>query len=89
MDTPIWQLTVGEFMELQKASNSNKHTEPEGKHERKFVYGISGLAELLGCSNTTAQKVKNSGRIDRAYTQVGRQIIFDSDMVIELLNRKL
>ncbi len=91
LDTPIWQLTVGEFIELQKKNAINiSNAEPAGIPKRNLVYGISGLAKLLNCSNATAQKVKNSGRIDKAYTQVGRQIVFDADQVIDLLksNRK-
>jgi excisionase family DNA binding protein len=50
----------------------------------KHIYGISGLARLLGCSNPTAQKIKNSGKIP--FVQVGRKIIFNEDKVIEALS---
>jgi excisionase family DNA binding protein len=55
---------------------------------RNYIYGIAGLAGLLGCSNLTAQKIKNSGNIP--FVQVGRKIIFDEDKVMEALsqNRK-
>ena len=63
LDTPIWQLTVGEFIELQKRNVINiSNVEPIGIPKRNLVYGISGLAKLLNCSNATAQKVKN--RVD-------------------------
>lgn len=88
LDTPIWQLTVGEFIELQKKNVINiSNVEHIGFPQRNLVYGISGLAKLLNCSNATAQKVKNSGKIDKAYTQVGRQIVFDADLVIDLLKK--
>lgn len=55
---------------------------------KERVYGISGLAELLGCSRTVAQTIKSSGAIDDAVTQVGRQIIIDAEHCLELLKNK-
>lgn len=89
LNTPIWQLTVGEFIELQQKTAIDKpKPEPALIRKKNFVYGIAGLAELLNCSKTTAQKIKNSGLIDKAITQVGKKIVFDPDMVINLLNGK-
>lgn len=91
LNTPIWQLTVAEFIELQnrvllslpKAEENN-----DEKDERRFVYGLAGLADLLGCSTVTAQKIKNSGKIDQAIFQYGRKIIVDADKALSLLGRK-
>ena len=58
------------------------------KEERHFVYGLSGLARLFGCSLPTANRIKQSGKIDRAITQVGRKIIVDADLALELAGRK-
>lgn len=55
---------------------------PVGK---KYVYGISGIRELFGCSAATAQKYKN-GKIKSACTQIGRKIIVDVDKAIQLAN---
>jgi hypothetical protein len=52
---------------------------------RKLVYGIAGLAELIGCSVPTAQKLKNSGKI--SFIQQGRKIIFDADRVLAELEK--
>lgn len=56
---------------------------PEYKGKR-YVYGISGIAELFGCSIPTANRIKKSGVIDKAITQVGRKIVVDAEMAIEL-----
>lgn len=89
LDTPLWQLTVGEFLELQeRAMKPLRETEEkpaQGGGEKRLVYGIRGLARLLDCSHTTAQKVKNSGVIDRAVTQFGRKLIIDADLAISLM----
>lgn len=90
LNTPIWQLTVGEFLELQeRALQTTVKEEPKkAAPEKRLVYGLTGLAELVGCSRVTAQKIKNSGRIDKAITQVGRKIVINADLAMELLNRK-
>ena len=55
------------------------------KPDRKYVYGIQGLADLLHCSRLTAQRIKNSGKIDDATIQFERTVIFDADKVMESL----
>ena len=77
---PLWQLTVGEFVDIIR--EHVPQTEP--KKEKKYVYGIEGIAEIFNCSRATAQRIKNSGRIDKAISQVGRKIMVDVDRVIEL-----
>ena len=46
----------------------------------------SGLADVFGCSVTTAQRIKSSGKIDRAITQTGRTIVIDAELALELAN---
>lgn len=54
--------------------------------EEKEVYGIEGIAKLLGnCSKSKAQMVKNSGVIDAAITQNGRKITTDVKLAKKLL----
>lgn len=85
--TPIWQLTVGEFKDLIRTTAVNQPTvvKPE---PGEFVYGISGLANLLKVSKTTAQKIKSSGILDPAITQVGRQTIIDRNKVLTILQKQ-
>ncbi|MFI3294042.1 MAG: DUF3853 family protein, partial [Rikenellaceae bacterium] len=43
---------------------------------------------LFGCSIPTAQRIKKSGVINRAITQLGRKIIVDAELALELAGRK-
>ena len=38
----------------------------------------------FGCSIPTANRIKRSGIIDGAITQVGRKIVIDADLALEL-----
>ena len=53
--------------------------------EKKYVYGIKGLASLLGCSIATAERVKASGILNPAISQHGRTIIIDAEMALDIL----
>ena len=53
------------------------------------MYGLAGIARLFGCSLPTANRIKLSGKINRAITQVGRKIIVDADLALELAGRKI
>ena len=46
---------------------------------------INGIASLFGCSKSTAQRIKNSGIIDDAITQVQRKILVDADLALQLV----
>ena len=88
--TPIWQLTVGEIKDLIQETTGAKTEPKELQATGGYVYGIAGLAELIGASKTTAQKLKSSGLLDKAITQIGNKIITNKKIAIEILsNRKL
>jgi hypothetical protein len=53
--------------------------------ERRYEYGIAGLARILDCSMTTAQKWKNSGKVP--YKQLGRKVIFDVQQVLDAVSK--
>ena len=76
--TPIWQLTVREFLEISKNINS----------EKKYDYGLKGLAKILGCSVSKASEVKSSGILDQAIIQNGNIIIIDKEKALELFGKK-
>jgi hypothetical protein len=85
-DTPIWQLTVGEFLDLQK-----EFLKPQTviqQPEKKLVHGLEGIARLFGCSRTTASAIKKSGVIDEAITQVGRTIVVDVNLALRLAGKR-
>ena len=93
LEKPVWPMTGEELLFL--AQHGRCHTETDStkqtsaKEQRRFVYGLSGLARLFGCSLPTANRIKQSGKIDRAITQVGRKIIIDADLALELAGRKV
>lgn len=54
----------------------------------ELVYGIDGLAGVLGVSAATANRIKKSGVIDEAITQVDRTIIVDTRKALSLLHEE-
>lgn len=84
MSKPLWQLTVGEFLELlgreQKTIVDNTTTQ-----QKRLCYGIAGIAQLFNCSMTTANRIKASGKINKAISQHGRVIVIDADLALELM----
>ena len=57
----------------------------ETSKSKRYVHGIAGIAEVFGCSIPTANRIKASGVIDDAITQVGRKIVVDSELAIQLV----
>ena len=92
LEKPVWQMTGEELLFLARQRSTQRegaaHETSSDKEERHFVYGLSGLARLFGCSLPIANRIKQSGKIDRAITQVGRKIIVDADLALELAGRK-
>ena len=60
--TPIWKLTVEEFLEIAKSLGL----------ESRYEYGLKGLAKVLGCSVSKASEIKSTGILDEAIIQKGR-----------------
>jgi len=87
---PLWQMTGEEFLFLHQNSLVTDVQQPTITVDtaKKYVYGILGIAKLFGCSKPTANRIKQSGKIDRAITQIGRKIIVDAQLAIELAGRK-
>ncbi len=56
----------------------------EPPKQKEEFYGIAGIAKILNCCNTTAQRVKNTGYIDGAIYQAGRQMLVDKDKLQSL-----
>ena len=93
LNKPLWQMTGEEFMFLSQSSSGPKKTEKENEssqksQEKKYVYGMAGIARLFGCSIPTANRITKSGVIDKAITQCGRKIIVDSELALQLVGRK-
>lgn len=89
-NTPIWQLTLGDFLQaFQKYTDPSNKIEIETVEKKEYVYGINGLADLIGCSKTHASRLKSQGIFDEAIIQRGRKIIIDREKALELFNNKL
>lgn len=85
LNKPLFKLTAGEFLLLLKESVSEQPKQEEA--QKRLVYGIAGIAQLFGCSKTTANRIKASGKIDEAITQCGRMITVDADLALSLLKK--
>lgn len=85
--TRLIDLTVGELMELLDVVKTIPQEAPK-LPERRLVYGIAGIAQIFNCSITTANRIKASGRIDKAIMQSGRIIVVDAELALELFNNK-
>jgi hypothetical protein len=88
----IIDLSVAELLEILelfagKSEQQSKVSIDTTKDNKHFVYGLAGLADLFGCSKTTANRIKQSGKIDSAITQIGNLIIIDADKAIELAGK--
>ena len=91
LDKPVWQMTGEELLFLARHGNMSTNgdtAKASSKEEKRYVYGLAGIARLFGCSLPTANRIKQSGKINHAITQVGRKIIVDADLALELAGRK-
>ena len=90
LSKPVWQMTGEEFIFLSKHASRQTETQPQPvtDTERKYVHGILGIAKLFGCSLPTANRIKKSGKIDKAITQIGRKIIVNVELALELAGKK-
>ena len=91
LDKPVWQMTGEELLFLARHGNMSTNgdtAKASSKEEKRYVYGLAGIARLFGCSLPTANRIKQSGKINRAITQIGRKIIVDADLALELAGRK-
>lgn len=97
LDKPLALMTVREFLEVIDTTKENDDpgitvqtcgAVTIGNDDKRYVYGIDGIARLFGCSKPTANRIKKSGKIDGAITQIGRKIIVDADKALELAGIK-
>jgi len=89
LDKPLFSMTGAEIIELFSLIMAIEHkpTVQDFTNE-KHVYGLDGLARLLGCGKTTAQKIKNTHVLDDAIIQHGKKLIINADLALKLLKEK-
>lgn len=92
METRLIDLTTAELTALihrAVAEAIERHDIKQAReaHGLGVVYGIKGLASLLGVSERTARYIKQSGTLRGAIRQQGRTIIIDSKRALELFGK--
>ena len=90
MNKALISCTVEEFLDAvadRLAQMMGDYQEEQGK-KRNLVYGLAGLSELLGCSISTAARIKKSGVLDPAIRQTGKIIVVDADLALDLMKIK-
>lgn len=87
LNKPLFQCTLGDFVEAVSVVMKDKQfdTIVPSSSPKRLVYGIKGLANLLGCSISTANRIKASGEIDEAISQLNNVIVIDGDLALDLL----
>lgn len=84
LSKPIAMMTGEELTFLIKNCASNNNPSPTIQQQKNY-YGIEGIAQVFGCSVPTANRIKKSGVIDDAITQIGRKIIIDAEKALALV----
>lgn len=83
----VIDMTGEDLFSLVMAATKAAQREPGSLPIPRLVYGITGLAKFLGCSDATAWRYKKSGRFDAAISQFGDKIIFDTEKVLQILKK--
>lgn len=79
--TKIADLTVAELTCLiRDLLNKEKQA-----NQNEYVFGLYGLANLLGISLPTAQRIKNTGIIDEAISYAGRKMVINKKVALDKL----
>lgn len=87
LQMPIWQMTGAQYKSFMEAIIPSMMAAVQQTTPKKnYVYGIGGLAKLIGKSNATAQRLKSSGIIDDAVIQNGNTIMIDADLALQLIH---
>ena len=86
---PLFQATLGDLKDLIEEIIVPEHEiEPPIEVKKKYVYGLAGLAKLLGCCKATASDIKQSGILDPAISQHGKIIVVDANLALDLMKVK-
>ena len=88
--TRIIDLTLGDLLaavrrQVDEAINDEAKRRLEQERRERYVYGLEGIMKLYDCSKSTACRIKRSGMIDPAITQVGNKIVVDTEVALRHL----
>lgn len=88
LEKPVCMMSGEEFvLLLQNADKGTAKAPAEVVQERHYEHGIAGIAKIFGCSIPTANRIKKSGVIAPAITQVPRKIVVDVELALELAKK--
>jgi len=86
LNKPLVSCTLADFKAiLSEILRDNQLESLATAPPKKYVYGLAGLMKLFGCSISTAERIKQSGVIDRAISQTGDIIVVDAELALDLL----
>lgn len=88
LEKPVCMMSGQEFvLLLQNAEKGTAKIPAKVLPEKHYEHGIAGIAKVFGCSIPTANRIKKSGVIDPAITQVARKIVVDVELALELAKK--
>lgn len=90
-EKPLFQATIGDLKEMIEemlTPMGDIPEEPQKDVKKHLVYGLAGLAKLLGVCKSTASKIKQSGILDPAISQHKKVIVIDADLALELMKAR-
>lgn len=91
MEKTLLTVTVDEFLDAfarKFGLTPENFTAGKDGNQRNLIYGLKELARLLGCSVSTAMRLKKSGVLDPAIHQKGKIVVIDADLALDLLKVK-
>lgn len=79
-------MTGEEFLQLNELTrNSSADSAENGNTSCMLVYGVSDLAKVIGCSQSTVYALKKLGVFDKAIvSHIGKKIVFDAEKARKL-----
>ena len=84
---PLFQCTLGDLKAvIAEAMRDNELEKLAAKPPKRYVYGLSGLMELMGCSISTAERIRKSGIIDEAISRAGNILVIDAELEHKPMN---
>ena len=86
--TRLCDATLDDLVEFLKAKGFQQE-DTQGDAQYNKIYGIDGLAQFLGVHYNTALKIKSSGKLDGAYIQSGRTVVFNENKVRKCLGEEM
>ena len=87
-DTRIIDLTVAQLAEVIDRAVEESLTRRQSQDSTpRFVYGIKGIAQILGVSERQARYIKSTGLLRKAIKQQGRTIITDVNLALQLFGQ--